>query len=76
MVDDCATAPASRVLGKWLTLLQPALQQLGDDEWARAEVARLLQDGNGAMRQRRAWRSRGEISDVVAESAAATVRLA
>ena len=47
----------------WLTTLQPALQELGDDEWVRAEVARLLQDGNGAMRQRQAWRSRGEISE-------------
>ena len=76
VVDNCANAPTSRVLGRWLTALQPALQELGDDEWVRAEVARLLQDGNGAMRQRRAWRSRGEVSDVVAEAAAATVRLA
>ena len=76
VVETWATAPASRVLGTWLTALQPALQELGDDEWVRAEVARLLQDGNGAMRQRQAWRGRGEISDVVAEAAAATVRLA
>ncbi len=76
VVDSWATAPASRVLGTWLTVLQPALEELGDDEWVRADVARLLQDGNGAMRQRQAWRRRGEISDVVAEAAAATVRLA
>jgi carboxylate-amine ligase len=74
VADSCASAPTSRVLGTWLTALQPALQELGDDEWVRAEVARLLQDGNGAMRQRLAWQSRGEISDVVAEAAAATVR--
>ncbi len=76
VADNCASAPTSRVLGMWLTTLQAALQELGDDEWVRAEVARLLQDGNGAMRQRQAWRTRGEIADVVAVAAAATVRLA
>ncbi|HPM24473.1 MAG TPA: hypothetical protein PLP66_11250 [Phycisphaerae bacterium] len=51
-----------------------SIQEIGDEQWVRADVARLLQDGNGAMRQRQAWRCRGEVSDVIAEAAAATVR--
>ncbi|WP_445170484.1 glutamate--cysteine ligase 2 [Mycolicibacterium sp. Dal123E01] len=73
ITDGSATAPTSAVLGKWLTLLQPALQELGDDEWVRAELARLLQEGNGAMRQRAAWRQRHDIADVLAVAAEATL---
>jgi glutamate---cysteine ligase / carboxylate-amine ligase len=54
--------------------LRPALEAVGDYEYATEEVQRILRDGNGAMRQRRAWRQRGEIGDVLAEAAAATVR--
>ncbi len=65
--------PATRVLQQWLTAIGPALCQLGDDAWACPEVHRLLQRGNGAIRQRRAWRYRRDVADVVAEIAAATV---
>lgn len=75
VVDSWAPAPMAAVLGTWLTVLQPALAELGDDDWVRADVARLLQEGNGAMRQRRAWERRGEVADVLAEAAAATVRI-
>jgi carboxylate-amine ligase len=68
-----ATAPTSAALGNWLKLLQPALKELGDDEWVHAELGRLLADGNGAMRQRAAWRERREIADVVAVAAEATL---
>jgi carboxylate-amine ligase len=54
--------------------LAPALEQLGDYEYVRAELKRLSQDGNGAMRQRQVWQQRGDIGDVVAEAAVATVR--
>jgi carboxylate-amine ligase len=67
------TAPTSEVLGNWLELLAPALRELGDDEWVHAEVDRLLADGNGAMRQRAAWRERHEIADVLAVAAEATL---
>lgn len=73
VTEGWATAPTSVVLGKWLQRLQPALRQLGDDEWVQAEVARLLQQGNGAMRQRAAWRRRHEIGDVLAIAAEATL---
>ena len=39
----------------------------------RAELARIAEQGNGAMRQRRAWRRRGEVADVIAEAATATL---
>jgi carboxylate-amine ligase len=54
--------------------LAPALEQLGDYEYVRTELKRLSQDGNGSMRQRRAWQQRGDIDHVIAEAAAATVR--
>lgn len=54
--------------------LRPALEAAGDYQFATEEVKRLLHDGNGAMRQRRAWRRRGDIDDVLAEAAESTVR--
>lgn len=54
--------------------MAPALEQLGDYEYVRVELKRLAHEGNGAMRQRQAWQRRGDIDDVVAEAAAATVR--
>jgi carboxylate-amine ligase len=73
ITEGSATAPTGAVLGKWLTMLQPALRELGDDEWVHAELARLLQEGNGAMRQRAAWRERHDIADVLAIAAEATL---
>ncbi|WP_319432856.1 glutamate--cysteine ligase [Mycobacterium sp. RTGN5] len=73
VTEGWTTAPTSAVLGKWLELLQPALKELGDDEWVHSEVDRLLSDGNGAMRQRAAWRERHEIADVIAVVAEATL---
>ena len=72
--DRWAPAPTARVLGQWLAVLQPALDELGDAEWVHAELGRILQAGNGAMRQRRAWREREDIADVLASAAAATLR--
>ena len=72
--DRWAPAPTARVLGQWLAVLQPALDELGDAEWVHAELGRILQEGNGAMRQRRAWREREDVADVLAAAAAATLR--
>ncbi|BBY64889.1 putative glutamate--cysteine ligase 2-3 [Mycolicibacterium helvum] len=68
-----ATAPTSAALGNWLQLLAPALKELGDDEWVHAELGRLLREGNGAMRQRAAWRERHRVGDVIAVAAEATL---
>jgi glutamate---cysteine ligase / carboxylate-amine ligase len=54
--------------------LRPALEALGDYEYVQSEVTRLLHEGNGAMRQRRAWEKRGDVGDVVAQAAEETVR--
>jgi carboxylate-amine ligase len=53
--------------------VKPALTALDDYDWVRTEVRRITQEGNGAIRQRRAWRRRRDVSDVVDEAAAATV---
>ncbi|SHY47468.1 carboxylate-amine ligase [Mycobacteroides abscessus subsp. abscessus] len=40
---------------------------------ARAELARIVEQGNGAMRQRRAWCTSGNVKDVISEIAIATI---
>ncbi|WP_232374821.1 glutamate--cysteine ligase [Mycolicibacterium mengxianglii] len=62
------------LLNAFVDELRPALEAAGDYEYAAAELQRVLEDGNGAMRKRRAWRRRGDIGDVLAEAADATVR--
>lgn len=76
--DGWVAAPAARVLGGFLGALRPALAELGED-WVDAEVHRLLREGNGAMRQRRAFGATpaggpGLAQSVLAEAAAATLR--
>jgi carboxylate-amine ligase len=39
---------------------------------ARDELASNAEQGNGAMRQRRAWRRRKDVGDVMSELATAT----
>ena len=68
-----ALRPAPDVLDGFVDRLGPALTRSGDYDAARAEVTRLLTDGNGAARQRQAWRRRRDVADVVDEAAAATV---
>jgi carboxylate-amine ligase len=53
--------------------LAPALEKLGEYEYVRTELQRVKSEGNGAVRQRRAWQRRGDVRDVLAEAAAATV---
>jgi glutamate---cysteine ligase / carboxylate-amine ligase len=45
--------------------VRPALRAVGDDELVADGVGRLLADGCGAVRQRRAFNRRGEPADVV-----------
>lgn len=71
--DGWATAPAARVLGEFLTVLRPALEELGEGR-VDAEAGRLLTEGNGAMRQRAIWQRRGRAADVIAAAATATLR--
>jgi carboxylate-amine ligase len=73
LADDHALRPAPVLLRALIDRLQPALTALGDYDMVRTEIARVLAEGNGAARQRRAWRRREDVSDVVDEVAAATV---
>jgi glutamate---cysteine ligase / carboxylate-amine ligase len=53
--------------------VRPALEALGEYDHVTTELDRVAAQGNGAMRQLRAWRQRHDVMDVVAEAAAATL---
>lgn len=67
-----AVAPAATLLDGLVDRVSPALSALGDDHMVRAELARVVAEGNGAVRQRRAWSRRHDVADVVDEASAAT----
>jgi glutamate---cysteine ligase / carboxylate-amine ligase len=73
LVGGHAPRPAPVLLDALIEHLEPALTALGERDMVRSELARIVAAGNGAARQRRAWRRRGEVGDVVEEAAAATV---
>jgi carboxylate-amine ligase len=73
LTDDHALRPAPALLDALVDRVKPALTDLGDDDMVATELARVLADGNGAVRQRRAWQRRHDVSDVVDEAACATV---
>lgn len=73
LTDSHAVVPARELLSGFVDHLRPALEDLGDYVLVRDELARIVAQGNGAMRQRRAWRRRGEVLDVIEELAAATL---
>lgn len=72
--SDWSSAPTPTVLGKLLTALRPALEELGESARVCAELRRVLRDGNGAMRQRATWLRHHDITEVIAGIAAATLR--
>jgi len=53
--------------------VRPALNALGEYDRVVNELDRVAARGNGAMRQLRAWRKRGEVMDVIEEAAVATL---
>ncbi|OBF86971.1 hypothetical protein A5791_19985 [Mycobacterium sp. 852002-51163_SCH5372311] len=65
--------PAREQLNTLLRRVRPALESIGEYDCVAAELDRIATQGNGAMRQRRAWQKRGEMTDVIAEAAAATL---
>lgn len=67
-----ATAPAIDLLRALVDRVAPALRTVGDYDFVDHELGRIAEQGNGAMRQQEAWRRRGEVSDVIEASAAAT----
>jgi carboxylate-amine ligase len=73
LLESHAPVPARKLLRRMVEHVRPALEHVGDYKMVTAELARLDCEGNGAMRQRRAWRSREDVTDVIAELAAATL---
>lgn len=63
-----------RVLGSLIHHLRPELTGQGDYRHTVTLLDRLLATGNGATRQRRTWRARRQVRDVVAEGARWTLR--
>ena len=73
LVESHASVPTRVLLTGLVDRLRPALEALGDYDMVCEELARIAEHGNGAMRQRRVWRRRGEVADVIAEAATATL---
>ena len=61
-------------MGALAARVRPALEALGEYAPVSDELHRLVREGNGAMRQVRAWRQRKDAADVITEAAAATLR--
>lgn len=64
---------AAELLTGLVDRLRPALEAVGDHDVVRTELTRIVENGNGAMRQRRAWRRNHDVADVLAEAAEATL---
>ncbi|MFD1145568.1 carboxylate-amine ligase [Saccharothrix hoggarensis] len=58
--------PAAHLLRRLIRHVRPALRQSGELRAVNALFTKVLQNGNGAVRQRRAFQRRGRIEDVVA----------
>ncbi len=67
LVDPVAaqTWPASRQVQRLVDYVDPALHAHGDHGTVTREVARLLQQGTGAKRQRQAFEQRHSVQDVL-----------
>ncbi|AFM19016.1 carboxylate-amine ligase, YbdK family [Mycolicibacterium chubuense NBB4] len=72
-LENHGAAPALTLAERLVERVRPALETAGDYEMVSTELARIAGEGNGAMRQQRVWRRRHDVSDVLAEAAAATL---
>ncbi|MEW5807949.1 MAG: glutamate--cysteine ligase [Actinomycetota bacterium] len=66
-------APMQTLLQRLVDRVRPALELTGDLELVRQGLAAVADQGNGAMRQRRAWRRRHDMRDVLAVATEATL---
>jgi carboxylate-amine ligase len=73
LAGDRRLVPARHLLMDFVDRIAPALHSLGEHEWVNSELARLSAEGNGAMRQLRAWQVRGDAADVIAAAEQATI---
>jgi carboxylate-amine ligase len=73
LIAGRGAVPAREQLDTLVQRVRPALDALGEYDRVTEELDRIAAQGNGAMRQLRAWRKRGEVTDVIEEAAAATL---
>ncbi len=72
-LDDQTAVPIMSMLERLIERVRPALEAAGDHRFVTDGLAAVAERGNGAMRQRLAWRRRRDVADVLAEAAAATL---
>jgi carboxylate-amine ligase len=72
LVHGRGAVPAREQLGALVRRVRPALEALGEYDRVVAELDRVAAEGNGAMRQLRAWRKRENVLDVIAAAAVRT----
>ncbi|MEH3140269.1 MAG: glutamate--cysteine ligase [Mycobacterium kyogaense] len=70
---DNTAVPMTTLLQALIDWVGPALQVAGDEDVAHRELAAVIERGNGAMRQRRAWQRRHDMREVIAVAADATL---
>ncbi|MCV7442091.1 glutamate--cysteine ligase [Mycobacterium paraense] len=68
LIHGRGAVPARELLAAFVRRLRPALDALGEYDRVTTELDRVATEGNGAMRQRRAWEKRRDVLDVVAEA--------
>ncbi len=68
--------PCWEVVDALVEHITPALEAVGDLAAVQDGLARLREEGNGAIRQRRMFERTGQLVDVVAESVRATAHAA
>jgi carboxylate-amine ligase len=73
LAGDRRLVPTRRLLIDFVDRIAPALNSLGEHRQVTSELARLSEEGNGAMRQLRAWRVGGDPADVIAAAEQATL---
>ena len=73
LLESHAPVPARTLLDRLVEHVRPALEAAGDYEMVNTELVRLDSGGNGASRQRRVWRQRHAVKDVIAELATTTL---
>jgi len=74
LLDSHTCLPAREVLSRLVAHVRPALDATGDADLVDAELDRLAAEGNGATRQRRAWRRRHDVADVIEDATSATLQ--
>ncbi|MDA4106209.1 glutamate--cysteine ligase 2 [Mycolicibacterium holsaticum] len=72
LLEGHHSVPARLLLDRLVDRVRPALEAVGDFDAVTEELVRVTEQGNGAMRQRRAWQRRHDVADVIAAATEAT----